>query len=296
LNYYRHYIGDYGRDTAHLSLAEDGAYRRLLDHYYATEKPLPGTPEACYRICAAQTPAERAAVDSVLSQFFELDDGVYHNQRADREIPPAQNRIATAKANGRRGGRPVGKRTRTESDPSGNPIETQSVNSPTTNLQPPEDQPPTTNRHSEEELDAPPPVPAGATAPPAAGKNGARGPKSGPAWESYAAAYLRRYDVEPVRNASVNAHLCKLVDRLGAEEAPHVAAWYVEHPDALYVRSGHCTELLVRDAAKLRTQWATQRVVTGADAREQEGVATRGSRYRSVIDDYRREEETGGQG
>jgi uncharacterized protein YdaU (DUF1376 family) len=34
------YIGDHKRDTAHLSTLEDGAYRRLIDHYWMTG-PLP---------------------------------------------------------------------------------------------------------------------------------------------------------------------------------------------------------------------------------------------------------------
>jgi hypothetical protein len=41
VNYYPHHIGDYLRDTVHLTMIEDGAYRRMLDLYYASEKPLP---------------------------------------------------------------------------------------------------------------------------------------------------------------------------------------------------------------------------------------------------------------
>jgi Protein of unknown function (DUF1376) len=38
--YYQHHIGDYRKDTSHLSLIEHGIYRQLLDLYYITEKPL----------------------------------------------------------------------------------------------------------------------------------------------------------------------------------------------------------------------------------------------------------------
>ena len=41
VNYYPHHIGDYSKDTSHLTMLEDAAYRRMLDVYYATEKPLP---------------------------------------------------------------------------------------------------------------------------------------------------------------------------------------------------------------------------------------------------------------
>ena len=90
LNFYKHYMGDYTRDTAHLSLAEHGAYRVLLDTYYATEQPLPAEKTALYRITKAMTPAERKAVDLVAAQFFPLQsDGLRHNQRADAEIANA---------------------------------------------------------------------------------------------------------------------------------------------------------------------------------------------------------------
>lgn len=82
-------------------------------------------------------------------------------------------------------------------------------------------------------------------------------PKSRATWEAYAGAYQQRYGVEPVRNQKTNVHLCQLVDRLGAEEAPAVAAFYLSHNLPFYVRARHPTNLLVQDAEGLRTQWAT---------------------------------------
>ena len=41
MNFYKRYIGDYLRDTLRLSMIQDGAYGRLIDVYYAEEKPLP---------------------------------------------------------------------------------------------------------------------------------------------------------------------------------------------------------------------------------------------------------------
>ncbi len=84
--WYKRYPGDYLRDTAHLSLAEDGAYGRLLDHYYSTSAPLPPDTVALYRICRAMDDAERRAVDGVLRQFFALRSDGHHNKRADKEI------------------------------------------------------------------------------------------------------------------------------------------------------------------------------------------------------------------
>ena len=70
MNYYRRYIGDYGRDTTLLSLAEHGAYALLLDHYYASEEPLPADREDVYRVARAVKPEERKAVDHVLEKYF----------------------------------------------------------------------------------------------------------------------------------------------------------------------------------------------------------------------------------
>jgi uncharacterized protein YdaU (DUF1376 family) len=84
--WYARYPGDYGRDTAHLSLVEHGAYTLLLDHYYSTAAPLPSDISALYRICRAFDETERKAVDSILRQFFRLESSTYHNARADLEL------------------------------------------------------------------------------------------------------------------------------------------------------------------------------------------------------------------
>jgi len=87
MNWYPRYYGDYTRDTAHLTLAEHGAYAVLLDHYYATRRGIPEVPDYAYRICRAFSDAERTAVDSVLAQFFPVNgDGTRHNKRADIEL------------------------------------------------------------------------------------------------------------------------------------------------------------------------------------------------------------------
>jgi uncharacterized protein YdaU (DUF1376 family) len=108
MNYYERYCGDYQRDTAHLSLAEHGAYTMLLDTYFSVEKPLPEDFSSLYRVCRAMTRLEQQAVKAVAEQFFPVshDDGLRHNQRADREIARARPKIEAARINGRKGGRP----------------------------------------------------------------------------------------------------------------------------------------------------------------------------------------------
>jgi uncharacterized protein YdaU (DUF1376 family) len=84
--WYAHYPGDYGRDTAHLSLVQHGAYRLLLDHYYSNAAPLPPDLTALHRICRAFEQTEKDAVNSILAEFFELRADGYHNARADVEL------------------------------------------------------------------------------------------------------------------------------------------------------------------------------------------------------------------
>lgn len=106
MNFYPFHIGDYAKDTAHLSMTEDGAYRRLIDMYYTRERLLPGDLQTIYRLARAHTKAERAAIDSVLQEFFvRTDDGFLHN-RCEKEIENAQARISAAQRNGQKGGRP----------------------------------------------------------------------------------------------------------------------------------------------------------------------------------------------
>ena len=94
--------------------------------------------------------------------------------------------------------------------------------------------------------------------------------KSVGSWNAYASAYKDRYGVEPVRNGKVNSQLAKLVDQLGSEDAPKVAAFYLSHNGGLYVSSGHCVDLLLRDCTKLRTEMITGRRITRLEVKNAE--------------------------
>ena len=86
MNYYPFHIGDYVSATRHLSWEEDAAFRRLLDTYYTTEKPLPTDLRACCRLVMATTESQREAVRVVLDEFFQATEIGWVNLRADREI------------------------------------------------------------------------------------------------------------------------------------------------------------------------------------------------------------------
>src|SRR5574343_1187712 len=103
MNYYERHLGDYAKDTAHLTMLEHGAYALLLDRYYSTEQGIPAN--QVHRLARARTEEEKQAVDAVLEEFFTLEDGVWINNRAEEEIVKASAKINAAKENGKKGGR-----------------------------------------------------------------------------------------------------------------------------------------------------------------------------------------------
>ncbi len=95
MNYYERHIGDYLKDTAHLSLLEHGVYGRLLDVYYTREGPLPVN--QVDRLIGVRSRDERAALAAVLDEFFALDGDVLRHPRCEREIARYQDKQEKAK-------------------------------------------------------------------------------------------------------------------------------------------------------------------------------------------------------
>jgi uncharacterized protein YdaU (DUF1376 family) len=118
MNRYDFYIGDYLRDTSDLSMAEDGAYVRLLNWYYANERPIEDRRK--FSVARAVTEEEQEITQWVLSRFFicRKKDGVdiWVHKRCNLEIAKAVPRIKAAKENGKKGGRP---KKETQKKPSG---------------------------------------------------------------------------------------------------------------------------------------------------------------------------------
>jgi uncharacterized protein YdaU (DUF1376 family) len=84
VNYYERHIGDYLKDTAHLSLLEHGIYTRLLDVYYTRESALPD--DQVGRLIGARTKDEKDALQMILQEFFHLVGGAWHQSRCDSEL------------------------------------------------------------------------------------------------------------------------------------------------------------------------------------------------------------------
>ena len=114
--WYKFHLGDYITHTMHLSDAEDLAYRRLLDLYYMSERPIPLDTESVSR----RIRLDLDITESVLGEFFERTDEGYRNHRCDVEITKYQHQVATNTLLGKRGGRPK----KTESEPNQNRTQT----------------------------------------------------------------------------------------------------------------------------------------------------------------------------
>ena len=109
-------------------------------------------------------------------------------------------------------------------------------------------------------------------------------------WEHYSKAYSSKYGVAPVRNQKTNSQVAQLVKRLGASEAPFVAEHYLTHRHSLYVSAKHCLDLLVRDAEKLRTEWATGTQGTHTQALMADKTQTNFNSFAPLIEAARRKE------
>ncbi len=104
MNYYPRYPAHYQTKTLHLTMEQDGAYTRLLDWYYANERPIPHVQR--HAIARAMTPSERRSTDLVLGEFFVREGEQWSQDRCEAEIEKARPKIDAAKANGKKGGRP----------------------------------------------------------------------------------------------------------------------------------------------------------------------------------------------
>ena len=94
MNYYERHIGDYLKDTSHLSLLEHGVYTRLMDVYYTKESGIPAADVA--RLIGARSKEEKQALDVVLKEFFILNVDTYKQARCDREITRFKDKQAKA--------------------------------------------------------------------------------------------------------------------------------------------------------------------------------------------------------
>lgn len=73
MDWYPHHIDDYDADTLHLTLAEDGAYSRLIRWYYKHERTLPNDDQALAAICRIGLEEWRGMADKIKALFVTRD-------------------------------------------------------------------------------------------------------------------------------------------------------------------------------------------------------------------------------
>lgn len=105
MHHYPFHVGDYIRATAHLDLIEDCVYRRLIDLYMETEKPIPNETQQVIR--RLRLGSSGLILESILQEFFTLEaDNCWHNSRCDGEIREFNRLAEISRINGKLGGRP----------------------------------------------------------------------------------------------------------------------------------------------------------------------------------------------
>jgi len=103
LDWYPFFVLDYRRDTRHLDLEHDGAYRRLLDEYMLTREPLPNDDAALARIVGIPT-TEWHRLAPVVRRFFRARNDRLFHKRCDREIRAQNERNNRNKKRASKGG------------------------------------------------------------------------------------------------------------------------------------------------------------------------------------------------
>jgi uncharacterized protein YdaU (DUF1376 family) len=105
LPYFPLYPTDFEADTSHLTLAEDGAYNRLLRLCWMTPGcSLPNDEAWILRRMRARTDGEIEAVRVVLAEFFTAANGRFSNARLTREFHAAKEAHERRKNAGAKGG------------------------------------------------------------------------------------------------------------------------------------------------------------------------------------------------
>lgn len=128
---------------------------------------------------------------------------------------------------------------------------------------------------------------SGEVRPAASKRAAAKGPKDPNAithdlWHAYSEAYRQRYNADPVWNRPVAGMAAQIVARLGQEEAPAVAAFFVTINDRFYIHRMHPLNLLLQNAEAVRTQWATGQQMTATKANQVDQTQSNASAADSI--------------
>lgn len=91
MEWYPFYPIDFRRKTLKLSLAEDGAYRRLIDEYMILGGPLPNDDESLARLLGVGV-EEWLAVALAVRGYFQIQNGQLRSKRCEEELAAQKKR------------------------------------------------------------------------------------------------------------------------------------------------------------------------------------------------------------
>ncbi len=94
--WYPHNIEKYRRKTGHLTIAEHGAYRLLMDAYWDRRGPLPADENRMRKLIGADKDEWESVRDAVLD-FFTLTDDGWRHEKIDENLAEAE-RLHSEKA------------------------------------------------------------------------------------------------------------------------------------------------------------------------------------------------------
>jgi uncharacterized protein YdaU (DUF1376 family) len=103
MDWYPWYLDLYDADAGHLTCLEDGAYRRLIDRYMRTRKPLPDDNAYLARVVGL-TPDEWADIAPKIKPFFQAKNGKLHHKRCNLVLDDQDKRAKTLTERAKKGG------------------------------------------------------------------------------------------------------------------------------------------------------------------------------------------------
>lgn len=83
------FIGPYFRDTMHLTRDQHGAYLLLLIAYWVNQGPLPDDDGVLSAIAKSDLKTWKKTLRPIVSKFFQIHDGFWHQKKADLELTRA---------------------------------------------------------------------------------------------------------------------------------------------------------------------------------------------------------------
>lgn len=279
------YTGDYLRDTTRLTTEQHGAYLLLIMDYW-TNGPPPDNDAILAQITRMSLEAWSNA-SSTIRAFFEHQDGVLIHHRINKEIEAAKVKKADAVAKATRAAEirwqkdassnaSSNSQAMLEQCPSPSPTESPSKTKAKSKSEAPE-------ANQENSTPLQPAAPIARKKKVADVENIELQAVCRETWGRYSEAYAVRYGEPPVRNAKVSGQVKQFCQRVPAIEAPAIAAFFVGHNAGFYVSKGHAVGLLLADAEKLRTEWATNRTITATQAQQSDRTQANGNIFGKLI-------------